>query len=404
MSAIIKAKPEFPIFERRINGKNLYYLDSAASSQKPRAVIEAISDFYQNHYANVHRSIHTLGAEATEAYERAREVSADFLNAKDKREIVLTSGTTFSINLVAHGLSELLSAGDEILITHLEHHANIVPWQELCKKTGAKLQVASVNDLGELIETDFLEKLNSKTKLVAISHVSNAIGTVNPVKSLTAAAKEVGALVLIDGAQAVAHRKVDVQDFGCDFYVFSAHKLYGPTGIGVLYGKLELLNKMPPFLTGGEMIRKVTFEKTIFADAPVKFEAGTPNIAGAVGMTAAIQWLSQFSWKDIASHEQQLTDYAVKSLKLIPSIKLIGEPQERSGSISFVLKEAHAHDVATILDGFGVAVRAGHHCAMPLMERFQVDATARASFAIYNNQDDVDALCDALKQVVRLFS
>lgn len=404
MNQLPSVRQQFPVFEREIHGKPLSYLDSAASTQKPKQVVEIVSDFYLKHYANVHRSIHTLGAEATAAYESSRKTVSQFINAASQRDIIFTSGTTQAINMVAHGITDIISSGDEILITHLEHHANIVPWQELCKRTGAKLVVANVLESGDVDQNDYLAKLGKQTKMVSLSHVSNALGTVNPVKEMVKAAKKHGALVLVDGAQAVAHMPVDVQALSCDFYVFSGHKIYGPSGIGVLYGQHKSLEKLKPMLTGGEMIREVTLQKTTFAELPNRLEAGTPNIVGAVGLAAAIDWLCQYSWDVIHQHEVELLSYATDQLKTVPGLKLIGEPVDRSGAISFVLEAAHAHDVATILDSFGVAVRAGHHCAMPLMHRFNVDATARASFAIYNNKHDVDALVDALKAVVRMFS
>jgi len=396
---------EFPILARRIHGKPLVYLDSAASSQKPAAVIRAVSHYYENTHANVHRGVHTLAEEATAAYEAARESVRGFLNAASAREVVFVRGTTEGINLVAQAWARpRLRPGDEVLITELEHHSNLVPWQMVCEQTGAKLVVAPIDDRGDVIREAYEGLLSQRTRVVALAHVSNALGTLNPVAALTAQAKQRGAVVVVDGAQGVPHLPVDVQALGCDFYAFSGHKMYGPTGIGAVWGRLELLDSMEPWQGGGSMIRNVTFAKTTWARPPERFEAGTPDIAGAVGLHAAIDWLAGLDLAAVHRHESDLVAYASERLVEIPGVRLIGSPRERVGVISFVVGDVHAHDVGTILDGEGVAVRAGHHCAQPVMEHFDVPATARASFAVHNTRGDVDRLAAGVRRVLEIFA
>ena len=396
---------EFPILARRIHGKPLVYLDSAASSQKPAVVIDAIANYYRNTHANVHRGVHTLAEEATAAYEAARESVRGFLNAASPREIVFVRGTTEAINLVAHAYARpRLAAGDEVLVSEMEHHSNLVPWQIVCEKTGATLVVAPIDDRGDLIREEYERRLSPRTRVVALAHVSNALGTVNPVKELTALAKQRGAVVVLDGAQGVPHLPVDVQALGCDFYAFSGHKVYAPTGIGALWGRLELLDAMEPWQGGGSMIKSVSFAKTTYARAPERFEAGTPNIEGAVGLHAALAWFSALDLRAVHAHESDLLAYTTERLLDIPGVRLIGTARERAGVVSFVVGDVHAHDVGTILDGEGVAVRAGHHCAQPVMEHFDVPATARASFAVHNTRADVDRLAAGVRRVLEIFA
>ncbi len=396
---------EFPVLSQEVQGKPLVYFDSAASMQKPREVIKSISDFYSNDYSNVHRGLHTLSERATKMFEDSRAAVKSFLNAGSEKEIVFVRGATEAINLVAESYARAtLKPGDEILISTLEHHANIVPWQVVCQKTGAVLKVIKLHDDGSLDQAHFDELLSEKTKLMALSHVSNAIGTINPVKEMISKAKSFGAKVLIDGAQAVHHMPVDVQDLACDFYVFSSHKCYGPTGVGVLFAKHELLEKMQPYQTGGDMIKRVTFEKTTYNEAPSKFEAGTPNIAGVIGLHAAIKFITNIGFDTIAAHEADLLKYATEQLDALGGITIIGTAQNKASLVSFVMDNAHSHDVGTILDSEGLAVRAGHHCAMPLMDYYGLAATARASFAIYNTKAEIDVLVTALDKVKRLFA
>ncbi len=397
-------REEFPILGRRVRGNPLVYLDNAASTQKPRAVIDAVGNFYRTDYANIHRGVHELSQRATAAYEAARVKVQRFIHAADKREVVFVRGATEGINLVAQTYGrQCIRAGEEILITAMEHHANIVPWQMLCQQTGAVLRVLPVTDAGELVLDRLETLLRPQTRLLGIVHLSNAIGTVNPVRQIVRTAHRRGVPVLVDGAQAVPHRAVDVQELDCDFYTFSGHKLYGPSGIGVLYGKKELLEDMPPYQGGGEMIRHVTFEKTTYNTLPYKFEAGTPNIAGAVGLGAAIDFLDRVGLGAVETHERRLFDYAIESLSAIPGVRLIGTADERAAVISFVIDGVHPHDVGTILDHQGIAVRAGHHCAQPLMERLGSRATVRASLAMYNTAEEIDALVAGARKVEEVF-
>ena len=401
---VTRIRQDFPILSREVHGKRLVFLDSAASAQKPRAVIDAERRVYETEYANVHRGVYWLSQRATEAFEAAREKVRGLLNARETREIVFVRGATEAINLVAQSYGRhFLSAGDEVLITHMEHHANIVPWQMLRDEKQVVLKVAPIDDAGELDLDAFARLIGPRTKLIAVTHVANALGTVVPVEEVVRLAKAHGIPVLIDGCQAVPHQAVDVQALDCDFYVFSGHKLYGPTGIGALYAKASLLQAMPPWQGGGDMIRSVTFEKTEYNDLPWKFEAGTQHIAGAIGLGAAIDYIQSIGYDSIAAHETELLAYAVREMSKINSLRIIGQPRYRSGVISFALAGVHPHDVGTILDHDGICVRAGHHCAQPTMERFAVPATVRASFAIYNDRDDVDTLVAGLHKVREVF-
>jgi len=402
---IDRVRADFPILQRTVHGKPLVYLDTAASAQRPFAVLDAMEDFYRKHNANIHRGVHLLSQEATEDYELARAKVAAFINASSELECVFTRGTTESINLVAHSfLRPRLRAGDEILISWMEHHSNIVPWQLLCEETGAVLKVAPMNQRGEL-EMDVLETmLTERVKMLAIVQVSNALGTVNPVAQICAMAKQRGIPVLVDGAQAVPHQAVDVQALGCDFYCFSGHKMYGPTGIGVLWGRYQHLQDMRPYQGGGEMIRHVTFEKSTFNDAPGKFEAGTPNIAGAIGLGAAVDYLQGLGMHRVAAWEAQLLAYGSEKLSQIAGFRMIGTAARKAGVMSFVLGDIHANDVGTIVDLHGVAIRTGHHCAMPVAEFFGVPATARASLGVYNTIEEIDVLADALDKTIGMFS
>jgi cysteine desulfurase/selenocysteine lyase len=400
-----KIRSDFPILETRVHGKPLVYLDNAATSQKPQAVIDALTSYYTHENANIHRGVHALSELATEHYEQARAKIQRFIHAADPSEIIFVRGTTEGINLVAQTYGRVhIGAGDEVIISALEHHSNIVPWQILCEQQGAKLRVIPVNDSGELL-LDELEKLpGPKTKLVAIAHVSNALGTIVPLRRVTEIAHQHNVPVLVDGAQAAPHLQIDVQALDADFYVFSAHKMYGPTGIGVLYGKRRLLDAMPPYQGGGDMISSVTFEKTLYNKLPYKFEAGTPDISGAIGLGAAIDYLNNIGLDHIAAHEHELLVHATQKLAAIPGVRLIGTAKEKAAVVSFVLENVHAHDVGTILDQEGIAVRTGHHCAQPLMQRFGVDATARASFGLYNTKEEVDALAAGIQKVREVFA
>ncbi|BCX89228.1 cysteine desulfurase/selenocysteine lyase [Methylomarinovum tepidoasis] len=401
---IDRIRADFPILGQQVRGKPLVYLDNAASAQKPNAVIDTLADFYRRDFANIHRSVHTLGERATARYEAARETVRQFLNAEAVEEIVFVRGTTEAINLVAQSWGRSnLREGDEILITAMEHHSNIVPWQLVCQQTGAVLKVAPIDAHGELLLEAFERLLTDRTRLVAVTHMSNALGTINPVKRLTAMAHAHGAKVLVDGAQAAPHLAVDVQALGCDFYAFSGHKVYGPTGIGAFYGRRGLLEAMPPWQGGGEMIRTVTFEKTEYADLPYKFEAGTPAIAEAVGLAAAIEYVQGIGLKAIAAHEHDLIRYATERAAEVPGLRLIGTARHKGAILSFVVDRVHPHDLGTFLDHYGIAVRAGHHCAMPVMDFFQVPATARASFGMYNTREEVDLLIYALKEIIKVF-
>jgi len=396
---------DFPVLDQQVHGRPLVYLDNAATTHKPRAVIEAVARYYEHDNSNVHRGVHTLSQRATDQMEATRDIVQRFINAPAREQVIFTSGTTASINLVAHGFARaFLKAGDEVLITGMEHHANIVPWQQACEFSGATLKVANITDAGELDLDDFKNKLSPRTKIAAFVHVSNALGTINPIEQMIALAKAAGAAVLIDGAQAIAHVPVDVQKLDCDFYVFSGHKLYGPTGTGVLYGKREWLDKLPVYQTGGDMIREVSFERTTFAPIPSKFEAGTPHIAGIIGLGAAINYLSSLPWAAVVEHEHKLLAYATERAQQIPGLKIYGTAANKAAVLSFVIGDIHPHDIGTFLDFEGVAVRAGHHCAMPVMQRFDVPATARASFAIYNTLAEVDRLIDAIESVRKTFA
>lgn len=397
---VAKARADFPILDQEINGKPLVYLDNGATTQKPNAVIDAISHYYRNNNSNVHRGAHTLSDRATGVFEEARETVRSFLNAALTEQIIWTKGTTEAINLVAFSWGlENLSQGDRVLVSQLEHHANIVPWQMVCERTGAKLEPIPVSDDGDIDLSAFAEMLDSTVKFVSVAHVSNSLGTVNPVESIIKMAHEVGALVMIDGAQAVAHWDIDVQSLDCDFYAFSGHKIYGPTGIGALYGKKDVLEAMTPFMGGGEMIETVTFEKTTYNTLPYKFEPGTPNIAGAIGLAAALKYVSGFDRKAVELHENDVLNYAIERARQYEGLTLIGTAKKRAGVMSFNLEGAHPADVGTLLDQQGVAVRTGNHCAMPIMARFNIPGTVRASFAMYNTKDDVDALFTALDKV-----
>ena len=399
-----QARQDFPVLHQQVNGKPLVYLDNAATTQKPREVIEALDRYYSRDNANVHRGVHTLSQRATDAFESARSEVRRFLNAKEDREIVFVRGATEAINLVAATFGRhQVQQGDEVLVSWMEHHSNIVPWQILCDEKGASLKVVPINDRGELEMDDYERLLSPRTKLVAMTHVSNALGTINPVKQIIQMAHQRGIPALIDGAQAVAHLRVDVQDLDADFYVLSGHKLYGPTGIGVLYGKAKHLDKMPPYQGGGDMIRSVTFEKTLYNVPPYKFEAGTPDIAGAIGLAAAIKYVGRLGLDRISAHEAELLAYAHQALSGIEGVRIIGTAREKASVVSFVVEQIHAHDLGTILDQEGVAIRAGHHCAQPTMARFGVAATARASFALYNTKDEVDALVRALDKGFEVF-
>jgi cysteine desulfurase/selenocysteine lyase len=396
---IERLRQDFPGLAQTVHGKPLVYLDNAATTQKPRAVIEAVCDYYARDCANIHRGVHLLSERATAAYEAARRRVRRFLGASSEREVVFVRGTTEAVNLVAHSfVRPRLNAGDEVLITAMEHHSNIVPWQMICEEKGASLRVAPVDDRGELILEEFGRMLGPRTRFVSAAHVSNALGTVNPVRQMASMARERGIPMLIDGAQAAPHQAVDVREIGCDFYAFSGHKVYGPTGIGVLYGKEDLLDRMPPYQGGGDMIRSVTFEKTVYNDLPYKFEAGTPDIAGAIGLGAAVEYLENTGLENIAAHEGELLGYAMAALEAIGGVRVIGAARHKAAVLSFVVEGVHAHDVGTILDQEGVAVRAGHHCAQPLMARFGLAATARASFAMYNTAEDVEALARAVRK------
>ncbi len=395
---------QFPVLSRTVHGKPLVYLDNAASSQRPNAVIEAVDDYERRHHANIHRGVHTLSQEATALYEGARDRLAGFINARSRHEIIFVRGTTEAINLVAHSyLRPVLRQGDEILITHLEHHANIVPWQMLCEQTGATLVVAPIDAHGEVHVDAVVERMGPRTRLLACAHVSNALGTVLPIRRLMAAARSRGIATLIDGAQAVAHMPVDVRELDCDFYAFSGHKMYGPTGIGVLYGREHLLERMPPWQGGGEMILAVTFAKTTYNGLPNKFEAGTPNISGGIGLGAAVDFLQGLDRAATRAHEGALLSHATAVLGSIPAVRIVGTAADKSGLVSFTVDGVHPHDLGTILDEDGIAIRTGHHCAMPVMEFFKLPATARASFAVYNTLEEIDKLAAGIERARRMF-
>ena len=400
-----QVRKDFPALHQLVNGKPLVYLDNGATSQKPQCVIDALVRYYTTDNANVHRGVHTLSQRATDDYENARSKIRSFLNAASDQEIIYTKGTTESINLVAQTFGKQhIGPGDEIIVSNMEHHSNIVPWQILCEEKGSKLRVVPIDDSGELLVDEFEAMLGPRTKLVSITHVSNALGTIVPAKRIVELAHAQGVPVLLDGAQAVPHMRVDVRSLDCDFYVFSGHKLFGPTGIGVLYGKAELLDSMSPYQGGGEMIKSVTFEKTLYADLPYKFEAGTPNIAGAIGLGEAIDYVEALGFDRIMAHEQELLDYGARALSSIEGLQIIGTAAHKSGILSFIMDGVHPHDIGTILDAEGIAVRTGHHCAQPVMDRFQIPATARASLAMYNTKEDIDALVLGIDQVIEVFS
>tara|TARA_R110002074_G_scaffold170006_1_gene332175 strand:+ start:14280 stop:15521 length:1242 start_codon:yes stop_codon:yes gene_type:complete len=398
-----KIRRDFPVLDQQVRGKQLVYLDNAATSQKPKAVIDSIVHYYENDNANIHRGVHTLSERATLSYENARKKVQRFLNASSEKEIVFTRGATEAINLVANAFAETIKAGDEVLITAMEHHSNIVPWQMLCEKTGATLKVAPINTQGELILEEFEALISKRTKFAAISHMSNALGTINPIKQLIDLLHQHDIPVLIDGAQAIPHIEVDVQALDCEFYVFSGHKLYAPTGIGALYGKMEQLEQMAPYQGGGDMISVVTFEKTVYSKVPYKFEAGTPNIAGTIGLGAALDYIGTVGIAAIAAHENSLLEYATEQSKKIDKLRIIGTASNKGAIMSFVLDGIHPHDIGTMMDHQGIAVRAGHHCAMPVMDFFGVPATARASFAMYNTHQEVDALMAGLENLIEMF-
>ncbi len=401
---VVKARKDFPVLQTTVNGRPLVYLDNAATSQKPQIVIDALADYYEEYNSNIHRGVHYLSQKATDAYESSRVRIQRFIRARKAEEIIFVRGTTEGINLVAQTYGRTkVGQGDEVLVTALEHHSNIVPWQMLCQEKGAQLRVVPMNDAGELDLDQYQQLLTPRTKIVALTHVSNALGTINPVKPMIGMAHERGIPVLVDGAQAIPHFEVDVTDLGCDFYVFSGHKMYGPTGIGVLYGKASLLDSMPPYQGGGDMIKSVTFEKTIYNDLPHKFEAGTPNISGVIALGVAVDYLNSMDRAAIGDHEAQLLDYATDQLASIRGVRIVGTAREKTGVLSLVMDHVHPHDIGTVLDAEGIAVRTGHHCAQPIMERLGIPATARASFALYNTTEEIDALVRGVYRVKEVF-
>ena len=400
--AFERIREEFPILDQKINGEDLIYLDNAASTQKPKAVINAIKDYYENDHSNVHRGVHTLSVRATEAYENARVKVTEFRNSPNNHQIIFTKGTTDSINLIATSITSLINENDEILITAMEHHSNIVPWQELCKRTGAVLKIIPINENGEILIDDYKDMVSAKTKLISVVHLSNTLGTINPIEDIIKIAKSHDVITVIDGAQAAGHLPIDVQKLDCDFYLFSGHKIFGPTGIGVLYGKEEILNRIDPYQYGGEMILKVTFEETTYNSLPHKFEAGTPNIAGAVGIGASIDFINSLDRDLCHEYEMSLHDYALNQLEQIDGIRIIGKSSHKSAIISFVIDGMHPHDIGTIINQKGIAVRTGHHCTMPLMDFYEIPGTVRASFSIYNNHSEIDKLIDAIKLAIKM--
>jgi cysteine desulfurase/selenocysteine lyase len=404
MLDINKIRADFPILSQKVNGKALVYFDNGATSQKPQVVIDAISKYYQEINANIHRGVHTLSQLATDAYEISRGKLQSHLNAKFAHEVLFTSGTTHGINLVANGFASILKPGDEVLVSAMEHHSNIVPWQMLCEKTGAILRVIPMNLDGELIMSEYDKLLSDKTKIVTVNHISNALGTVNPVKYMIDKAHAVGAAILIDGAQAVPHLKPDVQELDCDFYVFSGHKICGPTGIGILYGKEAWLNKLPPYQGGGEMIKEVTFEKTTYAELPHKFEAGTPNIAGGIVLGTAVDYMNEVGFENIQQQELELLEHGTKRLLEIEGLKIFGTAKEKTSVISFNIEGIHPYDIGTIIDKLGIAVRTGHHCAQPIMDFFKIPGTIRASFAFYNTKEEIDVMVEAIKKAQLMLS
>ncbi|RTY88225.1 aminotransferase class V-fold PLP-dependent enzyme [Flavobacterium sp. RSP15] len=404
MLDVNKIRADFPILSQKVNGKALVYFDNGATSQKPQVVIDAISKYYQEINANIHRGVHTLSQLATDAYEISRGKLQNHINAKFPHEVLFTSGTTHGINLVANGFASILKPGDEILVSAMEHHSNIVPWQMLCEKTGAILRVIPMNLDGELIMSEYDKLLSEKTKIVTVNHISNALGTVNPIKYMIDKAHEAGAAILIDGAQAVPHLKPDVQELNCDFYVFSGHKICGPTGIGILYGKEAWLNKLPPYQGGGEMIKEVTFEKTTYAELPHKFEAGTPNIAGGIVLGTAVDYMNEVGFDNIQQQELELLEYGTKRLLEIEGLKIFGTAAAKTSVISFNIEGIHPYDIGTIIDKLGIAVRTGHHCAQPIMDFFKIPGTIRASFAFYNTTEEIDVMVEAIKKAKVMLS
>ena len=404
MLDIQKIRADFPILSQKVNGKPLVYFDNGATSQKPQVVIDAISKYYQEINANIHRGVHTLSQLATDAYEISRGKIQNHINAKFAHEVIFTSGTTHGINLVANGFASILKPGDEVLVSALEHHSNIVPWQMLCEKTGATLRVIPMNEDGELIMAEYDKLLSDKTKIVTVNHISNALGIVNPIKYMIDKAHEVGAAILIDGAQAVPHLKPDVQELDCDFYAFSGHKMCGPTGTGILYGKEAWLNKLPPYQGGGEMIKEVTFEKTTYADLPHKFEAGTPDIAGGIVLGTAVDYLNEIGFENIQKQELALLEHATKRLSEIEGLKIFGTGKAKTSVVSFNIDGIHPYDIGTIIDKLGIAVRTGHHCAQPIMNFFCIPGTIRASFAFYNTKEEIDVMVEAVKKAQMMLS
>lgn len=398
-------KKDFPILEQKVNGKNLVYLDSAATTQKPKEVINALNNYYKETNSNIHRGVHTLSQKATEKYEKAREIIANFIDATSSKEIIFVRGATEAVNLVASSyVRPLLMENDEIIISQMEHHANIVPWQMVCEEKKAKLKIIPIDENGELIINKFNELINKKTKFISLNHVSNSLGTINPIKKIIDIAHQKNIKIMIDGAQAVQHLEISMKDIDADFYCFSGHKMYAPTGIGILYGKKELLEQMPPYQGGGDMIKSVTFEKTTYNDIPNRFEAGTPNISGVIALGKAIEYINKIGISNINKHEEDLLNYATSKLKKINKVKIIGEAKEKAAVISFIIEGIHPHDIGTIMDSHGIAIRAGHHCTQPIMDFYNVPATARASFAIYNTKEDVDELVKAIEKCIKVFA
>ena len=402
---ISKLRDDFPLLKQQVNGKNLVYFDNGATAQKPQEVIDCISQYYTEFNANIHRGVHTLSQESTTKYEQERKKIQRYFNAEFEEEVIFTKGTTDGINLVANGFEKsILKKGDEVLISTMEHHSNIVPWQMACEQTGAHLKIIPISDSGELLMESYKEMLSSKTKIVAVTHVSNTLGSINPVKEIVNLAHAHGSAVLIDGAQSVQHMRVDLQSLGADFYTFSAHKIFGPTGIGVLHGKKEWLDRLPPYQGGGDMIKTVTFEKTTYNDLPHKFEAGTPNIAGGIAMGAVMDYVEKINWEEVSSHEEELLVYATSQMSEIEGIRIVGQAKVKAGVVSFVHESIHHYDIGTLLDQMGIAIRTGHHCTEPLMNRMGVTGTARVSFACYNTMDEVDYFIKSLKRALRMLA
>jgi cysteine desulfurase/selenocysteine lyase len=398
-------KENFPILDQQINGKNLVYLDSAATTQKPNEVIDSLNGYYKEKNSNIHRGVHTLSQKATKDYEKAREIITRFIGAISSKEIIFVRGATEAINLIANSyVKPLLNENDEIIISQMEHHANIVPWQMVCEEKNAKLKIIPINDNGELIIKKIDELINERTKFISLNHVSNSLGTINPIREIIEMAHQNNIKIMIDGAQAVQHLEIDMKELDADFYCFSGHKIYAPTGIGVLYGKKELLRKMPPYQGGGDMIKSVTFEKTIYNDIPNKFEAGTPNISGAIALGKAIEYINRIGISNITKHEDDLLNYATSKLKENSKVRIIGEAKQKAAVISFIIEGIHPHDIGTIMDSQGIAIRAGHHCTQPIMDFYNIPATARASFAIYNTKEDVDKLVEAIEKCIKVFA